>query len=42
MQLGLQLLRNELNGDVALLTTHVQTGLATNQVVASCLLSSDF
>ena len=42
MQLGLQLLRNELNGDVALLTTHVQTCLATNQVVASCLLSSDF
>ena len=42
MQIGLQLLRNELNGDVTRLTTHVQTCLATNQVVASCLLSTDF
>jgi len=42
MQVGLQLLQNELNGDVARLTTHVQTCLAANQVVASCLLSTDF
>ena len=36
------MLRNELNCDVARLTTHVQACLATNQVVANCLLSTDF
>ena len=36
------MLRNELNCDVARLTTHFQACLATNQVVASFLLSTDF
>ena len=30
------LLQNELNSDVARFTTHVQTCLETNQVVAGC------